>query len=110
MSSEVQHKRYRADERKLLLEKSAMEIAMKMGYRKVTRINIARHAGVSGTLIATHLGDMATVRSEILRQGCLSGNIKLIIEGLLADDPLARSASRLHRKKIIDFLFPESEN
>lgn len=93
------------EERKLLLRKAALEVAKLIGYRAVTRHNIAAHAHVSSTLIPYHLGDHETLKRGILHDACEQGEVKLIIEGVLEKDRTAIKAAQKYREAIIKLLF-----
>lgn len=92
-------------ERKALLRKSALAVGKKIGYKAVTRHIVAEHAKVSPSLIPIYLGDVATMRKIVLHDGCEDGNIKLILEGVLDGDKLAKKTAIKFKDQIINLLF-----
>jgi hypothetical protein len=93
------------EERRLALRKAAVDVGKLVGYRAATRHIIAEHAKVSSSLVPVYLGDVDTMRRNILHDGCKDGEIKLIIEGVLEGDRVAKKAALKFKDKILQLLF-----
>lgn len=97
--------RMNADERKGNLLSAGIAVAMKVGYKSVTRDEVAAQAKVSSCLVTRYFGDMDNLRTEIVKQGAKNGNLKIIAEGLVHKHPAAKKAGAQYREEIIDLLF-----
>lgn len=70
----------------------AVSLAEGTGYMKVTRKQIADKAGVCEALVTHRLGTMAAVRRSVIRRAIATQNVRVLAQGLAANDPHARKA------------------
>lgn len=78
----------RADE----LLAAALQLSETIGYQKLSRRQIGDAVGVCEALVTHRLGTMPNVRRAIMRAAIATSNVRVIAQGLAADDPHARKA------------------
>ncbi len=85
----------------LLLDK-AMQIANEVGYRGVTRDEIAKRAKVAQGSVNNHLGTIAQIRKMIVRRAVKEGNAAIIAEACVYGEPyVQRHLSREERMRYL---------
>ncbi len=82
------------NKRNPLVLKAALELSEIIGYRHVTRDQIADKAGVATGTVSLHLGTMIQLRRTVVRHAIKQGIKKIIAQAIVADDP--------HIKKLTD--------
>lgn len=85
-------RRMKVDDRKVQLLTHAIKLAEGAGYTAVTRQEIAREAGVSEALLSVHFGTMPEFRKELMRHAIKTRAVRVLAQGLVAEDPIARRA------------------
>ena len=79
--------RYKSEVRSELLFIAAMEVARKPGgWCKLTRQRIAQHAGVSEGLVSHSLGNMETIKRDIVKAAIKAEIVEIIVQSLVAND------------------------
>jgi AcrR family transcriptional regulator len=78
--------------------KATTELADRHGLAGITREMIANRLGISTGLINSHYGTMQQLRRAVMRRAVQGRNLKLIAEGLVLNDPVARKAPDELRK------------
>lgn len=73
-------------------------------YLRITRDEIARKAGIPPTLIAYHIGTMATLRRDIMREAVRVGCLPVIAQGLAARDRHAMKAPKELQERALQSL------
>ena len=76
---------------KQILE-AAIKIALKVGYHKMTRGDIALKAGISMGLITLRFGTMVKLRRAVMRAAIAQEIPEIVAQGLANSDPHARKA------------------
>jgi AcrR family transcriptional regulator len=84
--------RMKVDDRKIQLLREAIKLAEKHGYRHVSRKQIGDAAGVSEGLLSLHFGTMDDFRKALMAHAIATSNARVIAQGLIAGDKLARKA------------------
>lgn len=86
------HTRMAPKDRKTLVLEAAIKTAVKVGWRRMTRADIAKEAEVSDALVTTRLGSMATIRKIVMREAVKRNLSAVIAQGLAERDPIAMKA------------------
>lgn len=71
---------------------AAARLATAVGYRHLTRRDVAANAGVWPATISQRWGTMPEFRAAVLRHAVARGMLAVIAQGLAARDPIARRA------------------
>jgi len=86
-------KRMKPDDRKDEILKAALIVSEIHGYNKITRAQVARQAsGCAESLVSNYFGTMADFRRKLMREAIATENLKIIAQGLVAEDPHALKA------------------
>ena len=93
------------EDRETQLRAAVLSVAKQVGYKAITREQVADYGNVSAGLVSKVFGDMDMLKQVVLHEGCASGNLPLIIEGVLHRDPLARRTAKKYKDAIINLLF-----
>lgn len=87
---------------KSILLDTAMEIANEVGYRAVTRDEIAKRAKVAQGTVNNHLGTISQIRKLIVRRAVKEGITKIIAEACVYTEPyVMRKLTREERIKYL---------
>jgi hypothetical protein len=78
--------------RKTNILDAALEKAKDVGYREITREEIAEQAGVSMGLVSRYLGTMDQIRKAIMRAAIRREVLEIVAQGLACGDDQARKA------------------
>lgn len=70
--------------------KACLALAVKHGYRSITRDQIAAEASVHPSNVSYHLGTMIELRRHIMREAVRTECLPVIAQGLAAGDRHAR--------------------
>ena len=97
--------RMKKEERETELRAAALQVALSVGYKALTREMVAEQGGVSAGLVSRAFGDMEALKQAILAEGCKLGILPIIVEGVLHRDPLARRTAKKYKDDIINLLF-----
>lgn len=65
---------------------SAMILAEKIGYNRLTRAKVAEAAGVSESLVSKNFGTMDQLKNDIIRRAIKTENLKIIAQGLASNN------------------------
>lgn len=71
---------------------SALVLSARVGYSRLTRDEIAVHAGITPSLIPYHFGTMEQLRRHIMREAVRVGCLPVIAQGLALRDRHALKA------------------
>lgn len=82
-----------AAQRRAQILAAALQAAETHGYRNLTLQQIASAAGVSKGLPMVYFGTMTALRRALMREAVKVSNLKVIAQGIVADDPHVRKAS-----------------
>ena len=69
---------------------TAVKIALKVGYRNVTREAIAARAGIATGTVSYHFKTMGHLRDAVVRYGVTHRILAIVAQGLAADHKLTR--------------------
>lgn len=72
---------------------AALVIATNTHYTKVTRDQIAKKAGVTGTAVQYHFHTMPQLRRELMRAAVKRECLPVVLQGYMVKDPHALKAS-----------------
>ena len=78
------------DQRRVDILTCAAEMAQTMGYRSVTRKDVAHRAGVATGLISYYFEDMIGFRDALYRHALEHEILPILAQGITAGDPIAR--------------------
>lgn len=81
-----------AVERRAQILAAALDAAETHGYRNLTLQQIATAAGVSKGLPMAYFGTMTALRRAVMREAVRVANLRVIAQGLVANDSHARKA------------------
>lgn len=71
---------------------SALTLAVRHGYRHVTRDQIASHARISTGLINRYFATIETLQHEVMAAAVARRLLDIVAQGLAARDPIALGA------------------
>lgn len=80
---------------------SAIDLAQKRGYEKLTRDGLAAHAGVSQGLVGVHFGTMTQLRRAVVRRAIRDRLLDILAQALAANDPVAKKAPEELRRAAV---------
>jgi len=72
---------------------SAVHVAERDGFLNITREKIAQHAEVSNATVSNAYGSMLKLRRAVMRQAIHLKIYKIIVAGLVSNDPTALKLS-----------------
>lgn len=87
--------------RRAEIMRGALSACALIGYSRVTRDQIAAHAGCSPTLLTYHIGTMPNIRRAIMRAAVREECLSVIAQGLALRDPQAMKAPEELRKRAL---------
>lgn len=90
--------------RKELLLCTAIDIAIRHGYQKLTRDKIAKEAEVSTGLINKYFGTIAKLKKAVLKAAIEREIIEIIAQGLGTREPMILKASSAVKQKALDYM------
>lgn len=73
-------------------------------WSRITRDDIAAHAGIPSSLIAYHCGTMADLRRDIMREAVRTECLAVIAQGLAARDRHAQNAPDDLKQRALRFI------
>lgn len=82
-------KRASPELRKESILRSAVHLAEKIGYSKVTAVGVGEEAGVSHGTVLHHFGTMVQLKNDIMRHAIKTSNMVIIAQGIVAKDKRA---------------------
>jgi AcrR family transcriptional regulator len=100
-------KRLDRDTRRDEILAAALQLARVHGYNRITRDQIAAHAGVSMGLVTLYLGTIPNLRRDLMRAAVSKGIPEIIAQGLAAGDPHAVKASPELKRRATDHLLAQ---
>ena len=83
---------------------AALVVAAKYHYAHITRSQVAAEAGITGPTVQHYFGTMAKLRRAVMRTAIHSRCLKVIAQGLVADDPHAKGAPEALRREALDMV------
>ena len=87
------HTRMAPKDRKAEVLEAAIRTASKVGWRRMTRADIAAEAGTSDALVSTRLGTMEAIRKTVMREAVKRSIAPVVAQGLAERNPIAMKAS-----------------
>lgn len=93
------NKRLLPGDRRTEILDSALRVAEVVGYKHLTRVQVANNAACAESLVSAYFGTMEKFRRTIMRAAVKSGNLPIIAQGLVAGDPHAKKADESLRKQ-----------
>lgn len=94
-------KRMNATERKNAILEAALALSVRIGYRKLTRDNVAKAAGVSGPTIMHRFGTIRCLQNRVMMLAIKRGVGPVIVQGLAIKDPLAMKIPKPRQQEIL---------
>ena len=88
----TKRKRLEPKERREQLLKVALKRAGAVGYTNITREDIAAHAECSTGTVSMVFGTIPNLKRDVMRHAIKIGELKVIGQGLAADDRHAKKA------------------
>lgn len=76
----------------------ALRLSEHLGYMKVSRDEIAQEAGCSPALVSSVFGTMIETRRSVMRAAIAQGVLRIVAQGLAAEDKYAMRAPEVLRK------------
>lgn len=98
---EVVDQRMAPGDRKRQLIDTALELAEATGYKNVTMEALTAAAGVSRTLYARYFTTVGQFRVDVMRAAVKRENLRVIAQGLAAQDPHAMKAPLELRERAV---------
>lgn len=89
---EAPDQRMKPKDRKRMLIDAALVLAGEVGYKNITMEALTAAAGVSRTLYARYFTTVGQFRVDVMRAAVKRGNLRVIAQGLAAQDPHAMDA------------------
>lgn len=89
-------------ERRVQILDAAVALAEETDYRELTKRGVAERAGVSPSLVLAHFNTMTQMRRAVLRHAISKGVIKVIGQGLAAQDSHAMKAPEELRRRAVE--------
>lgn len=87
-----------SDRRQQILD-AALNVAENIGYRHLTREQVATNAGCAESLVSAYFGTMEKFRRTIMRAAVKNESLPIIAQGLVAGDKHAKKADPQLRNK-----------
>ena len=81
---------------------AALRLAVKHGYKNVTREQIGDAVGVTASAVSYHFVTMKRLRRCLMRAAVRSKNLTVILQGLTANDPQAYKADATLRRRAVE--------
>lgn len=78
--------------------------AEKYGWTRFTRIQVAECAKCAESLVSAYFGTMVKFRRDIMREAIRSERLKIIAQGLIAEDRHARKANPDLKRRALENL------
>ena len=96
------HKRMRPTDRQAEILYAALQAAEASHYTTITREDIAKRAGVSGSAVSYHFDNMDVLRAQLMRLAITREFLPVIAQGCVAGDQYALSAPEELRRRAIN--------
>lgn len=93
------NKRLLPGDRRAEILKSALKVSEVVGYRQLTRVQVANNAGCAESLVSAYFGTMDKFRRTIMRAAVKGEILPIIAQGLAAGDKHAQKADQALRSK-----------
>lgn len=78
--------RLQPDERRAAILQAAVDLAVRDGYRALTRDDVAKEAGTSTGLVSRYFLHMDLLRREVLDAAVGQRHVRLVAEGIACGD------------------------
>lgn len=96
-------KRLAPDERAAQILDAAVKLAVRTGWRRLTRDSIATSAKISTGLVSAHFGSMDNLRDEVMRAAVSRRILSIVREGIADRNKIANAApADLRREALRD--------
>lgn len=99
---EVLKKRVNPALRKDHILNTAVELAVSVGYTKITRPSVAVAAGVSESTIQKHFSTMVQLRNDLVRRAVKTKNLAVIAQAIAAGSPHVKKLDADLREKALE--------
>lgn len=93
------NKRLTPGDRRAEILESALNVAECVGYRHLTRVQVANNAGCAESLVSKYFGTMDKFRRTIMRAAVKDEHLPIIAQGLVAGDRFAQKADQTLRSR-----------
>jgi AcrR family transcriptional regulator len=94
-------KRLAPDVRSGQILDAAVKLARRVGWRKLTRDNIAKAANVSTGLVSNYFGSMDNMRDEVMKVAVRDSILPVIAQGVADRNKVAMRAPAAVRQKAV---------
>ncbi len=98
----IKHKRQKPEIRKEAIIAEALRLATVGNYDQVQRKQIADNLGVSPPALTYHFGTMPQLKRAVMRAAIAAENLKVIAQGLVAQDEHAKKAPAELQQRALD--------
>jgi AcrR family transcriptional regulator len=88
----MQAKRKPANERREEVLSVALQLAVEVGYTRITRERISSVIGITKQAIQHHIGTVAELRRDVMQEAIARECLPVIAQGMALRDPLTLSA------------------
>lgn len=82
----------------------AIKLAEKLGYSRMTVMQVAEAAGVTHGTVLRYYGTVAQLRNDVMRKAVKTENLKIIAQGLSIGDRQAKKADEEIKEKALKCL------
>lgn len=83
---------------------TALKLAEKEGYSRMTLMQVAEAAGITHGTVLRYFGTVGQLRNAVMRKAVKTENLKIIAQGLSVQDPQARKADESVKEKALKCL------
>lgn len=83
---------------------AALDMALAMGYQRVTRDAVAALCNVSAGTVSRYFGSAGNMRSTIMREAVIRELVPIVAQGLAANDPQACGAPQALKSQALEYL------
>jgi AcrR family transcriptional regulator len=90
--------------RKKQILNAAVNLAIKVGYQQITRLEIAKSVGISVSLVTNYFRSMQKLKSEVMKEAIKEEIYEIIAQGLAVGDPQVVKLPKNVKKKVLTYL------
>lgn len=92
------------DDRKRQILECGVMLAKKIGYKRVSQIDIAKHLKISNALPIIYFGRITNLRAEILKVAIEREILEILAQAMGMKDPMVKNISTELKNKVINFI------
>ena len=96
------------DERRESILAAGVKASEKIGYLTVTRVDIAKVAGVSPALVQYHFNTMDELRERLIKKAIETENVRVLAQAMGVLDPSTAEAPQELKRKALNFINTEA--